>query len=314
MIKRKLAALLTMATVVASGGAWAADAAKCRLVRMSDPGWSDISATNALAGIVLKGLGYEQRIDTLGVPVIYKSLSEGIIDVFLGNWMPAQKMFVEPLIAEHRIKVLRKNLGDLKFTLAVPSYVAEDGVRSVEDLAKHAKKFDRKIYGIEPGAPINQNAQAMIKAGDYDLGGWEVIESSEQAMLAQVERASRQKKWVAFVGWEPHPMNTKLKMTYLSGGEKAFGPNYGASDVFTVARKGFTDECPNLARLFGQFTFTVDMENQIMAGIEADRRPDEAARAWLTANPATIKSWVEGVTTIDGKDGLSAVMASLQLQ
>ena len=125
-------------------------------------------------------------------------------------------------------------------------------MRTVEDLAKHADKFGRKIYGIEPGAPVNQNMQAMIKAGDYGLAGWDVVESSEQAMLAQVDRAGRQKNWIVFVGWEPHPMNTKYKMTYLSGGEKTFGANYGASEVFTVARKGFTEDCPNLARLLGQ--------------------------------------------------------------
>src|SRR5215218_3685163 len=183
---------------------------------MSDPGWSDISSTNALLGTVLKGLGYDQKIETLAVPVTYKSLGEGLIDVFLGNWMPAQKKFVDPLIQEGKIGVVRKNL---------------DGVKSVEDLAKHADKFGRKIYGIEPGAPVNQNMQSMIKAGDYGLGGWEVVESSEQAMLAQVERAGRQKNWIVFMGWEPHPMNTKLKLSYLSGGEKTFGANYGASEV-----------------------------------------------------------------------------------
>ncbi len=313
MIKRGIAAAFAV-TILASGAALAAEPAKCKLVRMSDPGWSDISSTNALLGNVLKGLGYEQKVDTLAVPVTYRSLGEGIIDVFLGNWMPAQKKFVDPLIADGSMKAVRKNLENLKFTLAVPDYVAAGGVRTVEDLAKHADKFGRKIYGIEPGAPVNQNMQAMIKAGDYGLAGWDVVESSEQAMLAQVERAGRQKNWIVFVGWEPHPMNTKYKMTYLSGGEKTFGANYGASEVFTVARKGFTEDCPNLARLLGQTVFTVAMENEVMAGIEAGKQPEQAALAWLKANPATVEPWLQGVTTFDGKDGLPAVKAALGLR
>jgi glycine betaine/proline transport system substrate-binding protein len=296
MIKRSIAATLTMAALLASGSAWAAEPAKCKLVRMSDPGWSDITSTNALMGVVLKGLGYEQKVDTLAVPITYKSLGEGIIDVFLGNWMPAQKKFVEPLITDGKMQVVRKNLSDLKFTLAVPAYVAEGGVRTVEDLAKHADKFSRKIYGIEPGAPVNQNMQAMIKAGDYGLNGWEVVESSEQAMLAQVDRAGRQKNWVVFVGWE-----------------QTFGANYGASEVFTVARKGLAEDCPNLSRLLRQTAFTVPMENEIMASMEAGKKPEEAALAWLKANPATIAPWIEGVTTFDGKDGAGAVKASLGL-
>jgi len=310
-MKRALAAAAVVAAVVASGAAFAAEPAKCKLVRMSDPGWSDISSTNALLGTVLKGLGYDQKIETLAVPVTYKSLGEGLIDVFLGNWMPAQKKFVDPLIQEGKMEVVRKNLDGVKFTLAVPDYVAGAGVKTVEDLAKNADKFGRKIYGIEPGAPVNQNMQAMIKAGDYGLAGWEVVESSEQAMLAQVERAGRQKNWIVFVGWEPHPMNTKYKMTYLSGGEKTFGANYGASDVYTVARKGFTDECTNLARLLKQAAFSVPMENEIMAGLEAGKKAEEAALAYLKANPATVDPWLQGVTTLDGKDGLAAMKASL---
>ena len=311
MVRRGLEVTAALAALIISGAAPAAEPAKCKLVRMSDPGWSDISSTNALLGTVLKGLGYEQKIETLAVPVTYKSLGEGLIDVFLGNWMPAQKKFVEPLVTEGKIEVVRKNLDGVKFTLAVPDYVAEGGVKTVEDLAKHADKFGRKIYGIEPGAPVNQNMLAMIKAGDYGLNGWEVVESSEQAMLAQVDRSGRQKNWIVFVGWEPHPMNTKFKMTYLSGGVKTFGENYGSSDVFTVARKGYTAECTNLARLLKQASFAVPMENTVMAGIEAGKKPEEAALAWLKANPATVEPWLQGVTTFDGKDGLAAVKASL---
>lgn len=289
----------------------AADPASCKLVRMSDPGWSDIASTNALLGTVLKGLGYEQKIDTLAVPVTYKSVGDGIIDVFLGNWMPAQKKFIDPLVADGKVQVVRKNLSGVKFTLAVPDYVAEGGVRTVEDLVKYADKFGRRIYGIEPGAPVNQNMLGMIKAGDYGLSGWDVVESSEQAMLAQVERAGRQKSWIVFVGWEPHPMNTKFKMTYLSGGEKTFGANYGASDVFTVTKKGFTDACPNLGKLLQQVTFSVPQENEIMARLEAGEKAEDAALSWLKSHPETVQPWLEGVTTLDGKDGSAAVKSLL---
>ena len=282
---------------------------------MSDPGWSDISATNGVLATVLKGLGYEQKVETLAVPVTYKSVGDGIIDVFLGNWMPAQKKFVDPLIAEGKMEVVHKNLSGVKFTLAVPDYVYEGGVKTVEDISKHADKFGKKIYGIEPGAPVNQNMQAMIKAGDYGLAGWEVVESSEQAMLAQVDRAGRQKNWIVFVGWQPHPMNTKYKMQYLSGGEKTFGANYGSSDVFTVARKGYTAECPNMARLLKQASFTIDMENELMAQADrAARSPRTPPPPGSRPTPRAMEPWLQGVTTFDGKDGLPAVKAALGLR
>ncbi len=38
----------------------------------------------------------------------------------------------------------------------------------------------------------------------------------------------RDKKWIVFLAWEPHLMNTKFHLTYLDGGDKYFGPNFAA--------------------------------------------------------------------------------------
>jgi glycine betaine/proline transport system substrate-binding protein len=285
---------------------------RCRVVRMSDPGWTDITSTNAVLGVVLDGLGYEQNVETLAVPVTFESLKNDDIDAFLGNWMPAQTRFIEPLTAEQEIDVIGPNLENAKFTLAVPAEVAEAGVRDFTDLAPHADRFDRTIYGIEPGAPANQNIQRMIDAGEFGLGDWTLVESSEQAMLSQVDRAARQDEWIVFLAWEPHPMNTAYDLEYLSGGDAYFGPNYGATTVNTVTRHGYVAECPNVGRLLRQTTFTVDMENESMAAILAqDRGPEEAAAEWLRENPEVLDDWLDGVTTFEGEPGLPAVKEAL---
>ncbi|HET6519297.1 MAG TPA: glycine betaine ABC transporter substrate-binding protein, partial [Geminicoccaceae bacterium] len=139
---------LAVGAVALGPAALAADEPeRCRLVRMSDPGWTDITSTNAVLGVVLEGLGYEQNVETLAVPVTFESLKNDDIDVFLGNWMPAQTPFIEPLTAERQIDVIGPNLENAKFTLAVPSYVAEAGVRGFADLAGHADQFKSTIYG-----------------------------------------------------------------------------------------------------------------------------------------------------------------------
>ncbi len=313
-MKRLVPALAALSLLVA-GAARAADAESCRLVRMSDPGWTDITSTNAMLGVVLQGLGYDQKVDTLAVPVTFESLKNKQIDVFLGNWMPAQKRFIEPLTESGSIEVIATNLKDIRFTLAVPDYVAkEGGIKNFADLAKHADKFEKKIYGIEPGAPANQNIQKMIDAKDFGLNGWSVVESSEQAMLSQVDRAKRAKKWIVFLAWEPHPMNMKYAPTYLAGGDAYFGPNFGAASVQTVTRKGFSADCPNLGKLLKQVRFTVDAENRIMDQIlDKGQNAKEAAKAELKARPNLLGVWLAGVTTRDGKDGLPAVKKLLGL-
>jgi glycine betaine/proline transport system substrate-binding protein len=313
MKKALIHALLTAtALVCAATQALAADPPTCSQVRMADPGWTDIDATNAMSGIVLKALGYKQNVANLSVPITYQGLKKGQIDVFLGNWMPAQAPLVKPFVEEKSIDVVRPNLSNAKFTLAVPDYVAAAGVHSFADLAKNADKFDKHIYGIEPGAPANQNIKKMVDDKAFGLGDWKLVESSETAMLTQVERAVRDKKWIVFLAWEPHLMNTKFKLTYLDGGDKYFGPNYGGATVNTVSRSGYEQQCPNVGRLFKQMAFNVDLENGVIADVLQNKTNiDAAALDALKKHPELLKTWLDGVNTASGANGLQAVQTAL---
>jgi len=247
------------------------------------------------------------------VPIGYQAMKTKEIDVFLGNWMPAQKAFVDDLNKAKAAEVLNRNLQGAKFTLAVPTYVADKGIKDFSDLQKHAGDFDHKIYGIEPGAPANANIQKMIDANDFGLKGWELVESSEQAMLSQVERASKDKQAIVFLAWAPHPMNERFKIAYLSGGDAYFGANYGGAEVYTLARTGWAAQCPNAAKLFHNLTFDIGMENSLMGSILGGQSAKDAATAWLKAHPDALTPWLAGVTTIDGKPGLDAVKAATGL-
>ena len=308
------ASLAASAAVIVSiaNPAHAAEPESCRAVRMADPGWTDIGAANALAGIVLEALGYEQKVLPLSVPITYAGLQKGQIDVFLGNWMPAQRQLVDPLLKAGAIDFLHANLPGAKFTLAVPDYVARAGVRTFSDLAKHADKFDRKIYGIESGAPANQSIKKMLAAQSYGLGGWTLVESSEQGMLSQVARKGRSAEWIVFLAWEPHQMNNTYKLVYLDGDDLYFGPKFGSASVNTVARRGYRAACPNVGRLFAQIEFSAPLEHAIMADMLDKKQPARtAALRQLRARPELLTAWVAGVTTRAGGDAASAVRARL---
>jgi glycine betaine/proline transport system substrate-binding protein len=290
----------------------AAEPESCKSVQMADPGWTDITSTNAMAGIVLNALGYEQKVSKLSVPMTFVGLQKDQVDVFLGNWMPAQKDAVEPLLKDNKIQVLRDNLPNAKFTLAVPDYVAAAGVKSFSDLAKFAPKFEKKIYGIDPGSPANQNIRRMLDAKSYGLEGWSLVESGEQGMLTQVARKARNKDWIVFLAWEPHQMNVKFNLTYLDGDKEYFGPNFGNAMVRTLARKGFAAQCPNVAKLFSQLVFTVDMENKLITDVlEQKKDVKAAATEQLKAHPELLGDWLAGVSSRTGEDGLAAVRKAL---
>ena len=146
-------------------------------------------------------------------------------------------------------------------------------------------------------------------ANDFGMGEMELVESSEQGMLAQAMRLDGRGEPVVFLAWEPHPMNAAMELTYLTGGEEWFGAE---GSVYTNTTAGYVDACPNVGKLLTNLEFSLAMENEIMGAILNDGQdPDEAASAWLAANPAAFEGWLDGVTTKDGGDAVAAVKASL---
>jgi glycine betaine/proline transport system substrate-binding protein len=210
------------------------------------------------------------------------------------------------------VETVAVNLTGAKYTFAVPTYVWEAGVKDVRDLQKFADKFGSKMYGIEPGG--NKIMFDMIENPEFGLKGWKVVESSEQGMLAQVGKAIRKNEWIVFQGWAPHPMNIKYDMKYLTGADAYFGPNFGAATVSSLVRKGYQAECPNVAQLLKNLKFTIEMENEGIGSITEDKMaPEDAAIKAIKDNPGVLDSWLAGVETVDGKDGLPAVKAFLGL-
>ena len=304
---------LTVSTLALALGMAAAHAAECDTVTFSDVGWTDITATTAATTVVLDALGYETDIKVLSVPVTYASMKSGDIDVFLGNWMPTMEGDIAPYREEGTVETVRANLEGAKYTLATNAAGAALGITSFEAIATQADALDAKIYGIEPGNDGNRLIQDMIDGDAFGLSDFEVVESSEQGMLAQVERADRRDQPIVFLGWEPHPMNANFELTYLEGGDDFFGPNLGGATVYTNTRAGYVGECPNVGQFLSNLEFSLAMENEIMGAILNDGQdPDDAATAWLTANNGVLDGWLDGVTTKDGGDAMAAVKGALQ--
>ena len=305
----KLSALLLATTMALAGQAAQAEDDACATVKLADPGWTDIAVTNGVASFLLDSRGYQAKVDTLSVPITYGGLRDGQVDAFLGNWMPAQQGFHDQFIASGQVTQLAKNLEGTEFTLAVPTYVYNAGVKNFADLQKHADQFNHKVYGIGSGAPANQSIQKMIGGNEFGLGDWKLVESSEQAMLAEVGRAVKRERWIVFLGWTPHPMNVKYDMKYLAGGEKYFG---STGSVYTVTRNGYAQQCPNSAKLLANLSFDLKMENAIMAEVlEKNVKNADAVKAWIKANPQVLGKWLDGVKARDGGDALAAVQAKL---
>lgn len=284
----------------------------CRTIRLASASWVDNEVQNAVFSTIVAHLGYSVKSNTYSVPIIYAGLKNRQLDVFLDNWMPAQKTMRQRYLKQKAINVMGPDLTGAKYTLAVPAYLYKEGLKTFSDIHKFGKQLHYKIYGIESGAAGNVSIQKMIKDNKFDLGKFHLVQSSSAGMLAEVKRLYQHQKPIVFLAWEPHPMNIEFKIKYLTGGAKYFGPHQGAATIYIITRRGYAKDCPNVGALLNNFRLSVDAENKMMYQIQVKKeKPDAVAKKFLSAHPDWIRHTLAGVTTTDGKKGAPVVLKAM---
>ena len=282
--------------------AFAGEPAVCQKVRLGVVNWTDVIATSAMAQVLLDGLGYQTKQTSASQQIIFAGIRDKRLDMFLGYWNPIMNQTITPFVEAKQVKVLAEpSLNDARATLAVPKYLADQGLQSFADIHKFEKQLGGKIYGIEPGSGANTQIKAMIAKNQFGLGKFQLVESSEAGMLAAVDRAVRRKEAVVFFGWTPHPMNVNIDMVYLGASEDALGPDEGRTTVWTVTAPDYAERCPNASRLLANLTFSAETESRMMQPLLDHKDALESARKWLQEHPEDKARWLEGVTTFDGK-------------
>ncbi|MGV2833565.1 choline ABC transporter substrate-binding protein [Pseudomonas shirazensis] len=282
--------------------AFAGEPAVCQKVRLGVVNWTDVIATSAMAQVLLDGLGYQTKQTSASQQIIFAGIRDKRLDMFLGYWNPIMNQTITPFVEAKQVKVLAEpSLNDARATLAVPKYLADQGLQSFADIHKFEKQLGGKIYGIEPGSGANTQIKAMIAKNQFGLGKFQLVESSEAGMLAAVDRAVRRKEAVVFFGWTPHPMNVNIDMVYLGASEDALGPDEGRATVWTVTAPDYAERCPNASRLLANLTFSAETESRMMQPLLDHKDALESARKWLQEHPEDKARWLEGVTTFDGK-------------
>jgi len=256
-------------------------------------GWPEGDAASYLWANLLESEGYDVTLESGGdMGVIYTAVAGGDYDLFFDAWLPITH---GTYLDEYGDDMERLGVwyDDARLTIAVN----EDApIASLEELADSADRFDNRIVGIEPGAGLTRiTKEAVIPT--YGLEGMEFVESSTQAMLAELSGAIDAGRDVVVTLWRPHWAYDAFPLRDLEDPEGTLG---GAENIEVVARAGFAEDYPQLASWLEAFTLTGDQLfslEEIMFNQNGGEDPEGSVEQWLEENPdyfASIKAAAAG--------------------
>jgi glycine betaine/proline transport system substrate-binding protein len=305
-----LKTIMILALVLILAPTFAATATAAEKVTFGYVDWPGVTVKTTVAAKILNYLGYETDMKSLAVPVVFKGLANKDLDVFMGAWLPTMKSISEKYFNDGKIEALTVNLNETIYTLAVPKYAWDAGVKSHADLHKFADKFKSKIIGIEPGNDGNQIVLDMIKNNTYNLKDFELVEGSTEAMMIAVGSAFKKKEWVCWLGWSPHWMNLAYDVKYLEDPEGVWGTE--PEVVKTLVWKGFGDKNPNLALFFKQVHVTPEIQGEWIDQYSRQKKdPEKVAEEWIKNNLGVVDQWIYGVKAADGSRGRDALRKAI---
>ena len=281
-------------------------------VRFGMVDWPEAIAKTYVSSTVVDALGYQTEVSEVSVPLVFKGLEEGDLDVFVEAWFPTMQTNMDA-IDQDDVQSVVTNLPEATFSVAVNREAYDAGVRSQANLNEFADRFEEggqpTIYGIEPGNDGNDVVLDAIENNTYDLGNWALVESSVNGMLGEVDRRTEDGDWVAFIGWEPHWMNNRYDMVLLDDPQNIWG---NPSHVETLVNVDFPERYPELMRFFEQMVVNGDIQADLIDRVDnSGKEPEAIALDWLRENPDVTDQWLEGVTAADGTDGREALRSYL---
>lgn len=245
------------------------------------PSWTDGLSTAYLWEHVLEEEGYEVEIEEIAdAAPLYTGVANGDIDIYPSAW---SEVTHEAYMEEYGddLEDLGAYYEGAKLTLAVPEYT---DITSIADLKGNEDMFDSKIVGIEAGAGLTKATKEQV-IPTYGLDDYTLVESSTTAMLAELRKATEAEEDIVVTLWKPFWANSEFPVKDLEDPEGALGE---PEALHAIATKGFSEEMPEVAEMFGNFKLDDEqygsLENMVVNEY-GEGKEAEAIDAWIKENP-----------------------------
>lgn len=279
-----LKSVVVGALLLASGMLSAAD--KSLIIGVNN--WAENIAVANMWKILLEEKGYEVKLQNADKALLYGGVAQGKIDVTFEVWLPNLD---QPAYAKVKDKVdlVGPWFQEANMGLAVPDYVAID---SIDQLNGSKKDFTSgstpTIFGIDSGSSL---MGVTAKAKDLYQLDYNVLPSSESAMLLALERAVKRNEPVVVTLWKPHWVWAKHKLRYLKDPKGIYGK---ADAIYGISSKTFKADHAEVERWMQQWKMDDTSLGGLMAEIitQGQGNPAKGAQAWIEANRNLTNEWI----------------------
>ncbi len=246
---------------------------------------SEIASTHVVAAVLQDEMGYDVELVAVDAGPMFIGLAQGDLDVSVSAGLPVTHGSYWDVYGDELVNVGR-NLDGAFHGLVVPDYLP---VHSVTELNDHFDEFDGEIIGIDPGSGLMGLTEQVVDHYGIELA---LVDGSDPAMVAALDRAISREEWIVFTAWEPHWLWAVYDVRYLEEPDGLYGDVQG---VNTVMNMDYAENGPDdVLAFFDAFYWTPDQMNEVMLDInQGGLEPWDAARKWIAANPDVVQSWLE---------------------
>lgn len=264
-----------------------------RTIRLGQVGLSFYAVVGAVVEATLAGRGYVVEVVEGSHAEIFPKLGKGEVDLFAAAWLPTGHASLYRDVADTTFLVAPLYDG-ASFFWAVPSYVPQDAVVSIADLARPevSARTKKRIVSLPEATGLTTGGRRAMELYGLSKAGFELVAAPPGEWMSAFQAAHDAGEWIVFPLWQPQWANRGFDLRRLDDPLAAYGPPDTAHLVGHVSLRERIDRqtLGVLTRIRISVADVTEMDRLVNVGRVT---PRSAAAQWMSRNATLVASWSE---------------------
>jgi glycine betaine/proline transport system substrate-binding protein len=282
-------------------------------IKLAENPWSGSQVNAAVARILLEEeLGYPVEIVSIDENAQWPALASGDLHASLEVWPSGHAdnmaLYIDEQGSVENIGLLGP-VGEIGWFMPTYMLAKEPDLATWEGFIKPetaeifatAETGDRGQFLAGDQSWVQYDADII---SNLDIPFEVVTAGSEEALLAQLDSAYSREEPLLFYFWTPHAVHAKYDLTqvelppyseecYAKEAEGGIDCAYPADELFKIASTQLQEVAPEVYEFLKNFNYSIEDQISMIAAVDTEgKSPEEAARAWIEANPKQWQAWL----------------------